>query len=161
MEFETIAIIVVLSVAALCVLFALLRHYVFGRLMQKEHSVRATVSGKRCEVLSVTHTDNNIAHTVNDWSTPGQDGCLYILFFFLSAMPWKGLVRNGLDEPYRVQFDLGEKRKIVLIVSDSVYMKLNQGQEGLLTYKGNHFQRFRSLPTDKDGPVDVVEKPGS
>ena len=160
--FGTIAAFILAGCAILLILLFALYHYVFRRFMQKERTVRATVCGKRCENPGVAVAENTDASNLHHWrGGDAEYGCFGIVLFLLASMPWRRIAKNGLTDPYLIQFDQGEKRRISLAVSYEVYMNLNQGQEGLLTYKGNRFKRFRSLPTDKGGPVDVVEKPGS
>jgi len=155
----TIGAFVLAGCAIFFILLFALYHYVFRRLLQKERTIRATVCGKRCDTPGIPVSENTDTSNLYNWTGDTEFGCFGIVISLLASMPWKRIARNGLDEPYRVQFDLGAKRRIVLAVSYEVYMSLNQGQEGLLTYKGNLFQRFRSLPTDMSGLVDVVERP--
>jgi hypothetical protein len=153
----TIAIILV-CLALLFITLVIIRHYVFNRFLQKQRNVRATVADKRCTTNNEAPAREMDIHDAQ-WTAGDPDlGCLGMAIFLLSALPWKGLAKNGLDEPYQVRFNLGEKKSVNLVVSYEVYMRLNKDQEGVLTYKGNCFQRFKSMPTDAGGPADIVEK---
>ena len=145
MTIISVIALVVIGILLLCLLYAVIRFYIFGKLLAKEKSARAIVKGKRYQIIGAPRDE-----TANENRDTGMmlagGGCLYSLYWLISSIPLVAMLRNGLDEPYLVRFDLADGKKVELHVTDSVYMQLHEGHEGLLTYKGRHLVRFKSHP---------------
>ena len=150
--FYGICIIVGLVVAALliCFLYSFLRFYVFGRLLQSKVTIKARVAGKMLNPLDVKPGNPVDKVDFSDYrygygySYTAEAGCLTFLFGLVAAIPWKGIVNGGLDDPYIIYFDAMGDRKIALKVSIEAFKQFDNGQEGYLTYKGNQFIKFIS-----------------
>jgi hypothetical protein len=141
----TVVALTIIGILILCLLYAVIRFYIFGKLLAKEKSARAIVKGKRYQILGAPADDNS--GRVPYWGMLFTGGFSLVTFYWLlSSIPLVAMLRNGLDEPYLVRFDLADGKKVELHVTDSVYMQLHEGHEGLLTYKGKHLVRFKSHP---------------
>lgn|GEM_PF-2867716 len=156
LKLTVIIVISLIGILLLCLLYAVIRFYIFGKLMAKEKSARAVVKGKRYQILGAPANENSSQAPY--WGMLFTGGFSLIVFYWLlSSIPLVAMLRNGLDEPYLVRFDLADGKKVELYVSDSVYTQLNEGQDGLLTYKGRHLVHFKSQSKFTGLPVNITE----
>lgn len=156
MTIISVTALVVIAIILLCLLYAIIRFYIFGKLLATERSTRAVVTGKRYQVIGAPRDDADNENRDTGMILVGG-GCLCSLYWLVSSIPLVAMLRNGLDEPYLVRFDLADGKKVELYVSDNVYLQLNEGQDGLLTYKGRHLVHFKSQSKYTGLPVNITE----
>lgn len=133
------AIIWILGPLTVLILIFLLYHYVFGRWLAPLKTAQARVVRKtdRCKTW-VNTEDDRLGR--EGWF---EDRAWEVLSEFLSRLLKRPIGPIIQEMSYYVEVQVAGKR-IEFTVSEEQYASVSEGDEGLLTYKGNKFVRFRN-----------------